>query len=88
MPAAALEAVVVLDCTPVIEVVTKFLFVSADTDLTNVSVEGEAYPVTTVLESLLFQAAPPPVAEALEIPVATCTFPVPEVLSVSIAIVG
>ena len=46
-------------------VVTRFLFVSALTDLTKVSDVGLAYPVTTVLESLLFQAAPPPEAEAL-----------------------
>ena len=45
-------------------VVTKFFPVSALTDLTNVSEVGEAYPVTTVFWSLLFQAVDAPEAVA------------------------
>ena len=72
-----MEAVVVVEPTPVTVVVTKFLLVSALTDLTKVSVEGFAYPVTTVTLSPVTEliAAPEAVAPTLvvAIPVTAVT---------------
>lgn len=62
MPAAAFDAVV-LPLTPVTDVVTSFLLVD-ETVFTKVSLEGEAYPVTTVFESFEFQLAAAPDAVA------------------------
>ena len=64
-----------------ISVTTSFLLVSADTDLTKVSVVEEAYPVTTVCESLLFQVVEPPDADALRYLVVS-----PKVISGALAV--